>query len=242
MSHGEDDMTAAVPKPGPGTARWLGGWLVAAVLCSCAPTWTGAQVLTATRAAPAVRLASDATPRERLLDHYATEPLGERVREKRVKVLVVHVGDVAIYRHDAGPRAPTLSAVLRSYTSFRDRSLEDVDQFLTKVEAGYVVAADEVERVRRFIRQAVEPVNYYRVDLRYTVGESHGAVLIYEFREEGEDRLLDAMLLSPPTALSAIHFADLDGFALATDATVLGDHYRATDVGGTIDLRRRRTP
>ena len=217
--------------------------LVAAAAClgavGCAPKWTGNQVLTSAAPAPTAQLAPDASPQEQLRQHYAATPLGEQVRAKRLKVLVVHVGDVAIHLHRQTGALPTFSAILRSYTSFRDRSLEDVDDYLSNVQNGYTVDFEEVEQVRKFIRRTVEEVTYYRIDLRYKADESHGAVLVYEFREEEGDRLLDSMLLAPQTTLSAIHFADQDGFALDVDGTVLHDLYRVALRGEKLELQRR---
>jgi hypothetical protein len=219
-------------------------WALAAapaclVAVGCAPQWTGTQVLTSASPAPVAELAPDVGPEERLLQRYAATPLGPQVRAKRLKVLVVHVGDVAIRVHRPTSAPPVFSAVLRSYTSFRDRSLEDVDDYLSNVDNGYNVDSSEVERVRQFIRRTVEAVTYYRIDLRYQADESHGAVLVYEFREEEGDRLLDSMLLAPQTTLGAIHFADQDGFDLDLDGTVLHDLYRVALRGEKLELQRR---
>ncbi|MBW2528299.1 MAG: hypothetical protein JRI23_29250 [Deltaproteobacteria bacterium] len=230
------------PSHPPARPALVSTLLVAAVglgSAGCAPKWTGSQVLTAASTVPTVPLAPDIEPEERLRRHYAALPLGEQVRAKRLKVLVVHVGDVAIHRIQPDRSPPTYSAILRSYTSFRDRSLEDVDDYLDNVDRGYTVASSEVEQVRRFIRKAVEEVTYYRIDLRYTADESHGAVLVYEFVEEGEDRLLDSMLLTPQTTLSAIHFADQDGFALDVSKTALEELYRVALRDGKLEIQRR---
>ena len=121
--------------------------------------------------------------------------------------------------------------MLRSYTSFKEKSLEGLDEFMNEVRAAYVHPPGEIDEVRKLIHSAVKDVEYYRVDVRHNPSEEHGAVLVYEFVEEGADRLLASRLISTPAALAVIHYTDADGWDIPANETMLAPHYDAIPQG-----------
>jgi len=212
--------------------------LTAGLLSGCAaPEWT--KPIAAPAAVGSAGAAATHSPQERLLERYASTPLGERVRSKRINVVFVAVADTALYDYHAPDGSVMVSSVMRSFTMFKDKSLADIAKYLGAVKAGYDVAIAEIDAVFPFIEKAVEPVDYYRVDLRYELGAEQGAVLVYEFNEGGEDRLLGSRLISAPATLGAIHYSDVDGYHTAVDGTVLAQQYAVKQLGDKLSLVHR---
>lgn len=227
-------------QPALGGPWWLAAWTCAGALSGCSPQWANGVQPRVQTSGPS-RQTGAADPAADPLERYTALPLGVRVRDKRIRVLLISVGDIAIYAHRPTDQPPTFTSVLRSYTSFKSNAVEGVDEFLNDITAAYVLPAGEIESVRQFIKQAIANVEYFRVDVRYTVDAAHGAVLVHEFVEEGPDRLLDRRLITPTAALAVIHYTDYDGWDLDKNETFLASHYLAQERGGKLVIEPKKT-